>query len=60
VFASIWAPNTGTDRLTVLSAEAPMVNDPRLDGPRPGAGATTPLRTFGQSALGARTVHDGA
>jgi hypothetical protein len=30
------------------------------DGPRPGAGATPPLRTSGRSVSEARTVRDGA
>jgi hypothetical protein len=44
----------------VLFAEAQTVCVTGPDGPRPGAGATPPLHTFGRSAPGARTVHDGA
>jgi hypothetical protein len=37
-----------------------MVRGTGSDGPRPGAGATPPLRTSRRSVLGARMVHDGA
>jgi hypothetical protein len=43
----------------VLSAVAQMVRDTGSDGPRPGAGASPPLRTSGRSAPRARTVRDG-
>jgi hypothetical protein len=35
VLPSIWAPNTGTNRLVVLSAEARTVRGAGSDGPRP-------------------------
>src|SRR5687767_1257373 len=53
LLAPIRAPNTGTDRLARLSAEARTVRGTGPDGPRPGAGATPPLHTSGQSAPGA-------
>jgi hypothetical protein len=60
VLAPIRAPNTGTDRLAVLSTEARTVCDTGPDGPRPGVGATPPLCTSGRSAPRARIVRDGA
>jgi hypothetical protein len=42
-------PNTGTDHLAVLSAEARTVRGTGLDGPRSGAGATPPLHASGRS-----------
>jgi hypothetical protein len=60
VLAPIWEPNTGKDRLAVLTAEARMVCGPEPDGPRPGAGAAPPLRTSGRFTPGAQTVRDGA
>jgi hypothetical protein len=53
VLAQIWVPNTGTDRLVGLSAEARTVHDTGPDGPRPGAGATPPLHTSVRSTPGA-------
>jgi hypothetical protein len=60
VLASIQAPNTRKDHLTVFSAEARTVRSTGPDGPRPGAGTTPPLRTSVRSAPRARTVRDGA
>jgi hypothetical protein len=51
--APIWTPNTATNHLAVLSAEARMVRSL-------GTGAAPSLCTFGRSATGARTVHGGA
>jgi hypothetical protein len=59
VLASIRAPNTEKDSLTVLSVDARMVHGTGTDGPRPGTRATPSLRTFGWFTPGART-RDGA
>jgi hypothetical protein len=42
----IWVPNNGDDCLAVLSTEARTDRDKGPGGPRPGTGATLPLRTF--------------
>jgi hypothetical protein len=60
VLASIWVPNTGMDHLAVLSAETQTVRGTRSDSPRPGAGASPPLRTSEWSMSGAWTARDGA
>jgi hypothetical protein len=54
--APIWAPNTGTNRLAMLSVEARTVRGTGPDGPR----VAPPLRTSGRSVPGTRTVRDGA
>jgi hypothetical protein len=59
VLAPIRAPNTRKDRLVVLSAEARMVRGTGPDGPRPGAGATPPLRMSERSVPGTQMVRDG-
>jgi hypothetical protein len=59
VLAPIWAPNTGKDRMAVLSVEAWTVRSPGPNGPQHGA-ASPPLRTSRRSAPGAQTVCDGA
>jgi hypothetical protein len=56
LLVAIWALNTGTDRLTVLSADPRTVRDIRSDGPRPRAGTTLPLRTSERSAMAQRVL----
>jgi hypothetical protein len=50
VLALIRVPNTGTDRLVGLSAEARTDCGTGSDGPRPGVGAAPPLHTSRRSA----------
>jgi hypothetical protein len=59
LLAPIWTPNTGTDRLALLSVEARTLRGTGSDGPRLSAGAS-PLRMSEWFALGARTIRDGA
>ena len=55
--ALIWAPNTRTNHLAVLSAEVRAVRITRPAGLRPGgAEATPPLRMFGRSAMAQSVV----
>lgn len=59
VLALIWASNTETDRLAVLSALTCKVRGTGPGRSRPGAGATLPPHTSGRSTPGTRTVRDG-
>jgi hypothetical protein len=55
----ILAPNTGMNHLAVLSAETRTSAAQGWTVRNLAAGAAPPLRTSGQSALGARTVRNG-
>jgi hypothetical protein len=49
----IWASNTKTNHVAVLSKEAWTVRGTGLDDPRPSTGATPPLHASGWSVPGA-------
>jgi hypothetical protein len=55
----IWTPNTGTNKLAMLSAARGRSTEQGQTVHDLGTGAAPPLRTSGRSAFGARTVRDG-
>lgn len=58
--ALIWAPNTRTNHLAVLSAEARTIRCIGLDGPRPGRRSGSSSARFRTDRAWGRTVRGDA